>query len=451
MLGQSIGGLDRAAAAAFRRRHIGVVAQEAGLVDYLSATENVTLAMSVRGRRRGRGGRRDRPHLALAVRSRAAARPSGRTPLGRRAPAGRDRPRARLRARPAPDRRAHVAARPGQRGDRRPDARRRRPAPRRDHRLRHPRSARDRAGRPRAPARTGRLTGSAGHRMIDLGGNHSSSIHRRHGGRPPCRDRAPGLALAAANLLPSGGFEGNGAGTLAGWKGMRAVLTLRPDGRGGGHAARVARIAGARTYSIVASPNPASAVAKRLYRARAYLRSGRPGRTVCLKLIELTPAGPGGRTGDGLPQGHRAGWRPSRVVSYTAKHTGDAISLRVVQTSAATAGRQLPGRRAAADRARGRRVAPSAPTGAYRPGGVGTKVALAWHAVDRQRGRGRVHRLPRRRGDRHGVRQGAPATPTAGLAREDVRLRRGRLRRVGQPLGPVGRRVGDDPLARATR
>jgi ABC-type lipoprotein export system ATPase subunit len=49
VLGQSVGGLDRAAAAAFRRRHVGVVAQEAGLVDYLSATENVTLAMSVRG------------------------------------------------------------------------------------------------------------------------------------------------------------------------------------------------------------------------------------------------------------------------------------------------------------------------------------------------------------------------------------------------------------------
>jgi putative ABC transport system ATP-binding protein len=49
VLGHSIGGLDRALAAAFRRRHIGVVAQEAGLVDYLSAIENVTLAMAVRG------------------------------------------------------------------------------------------------------------------------------------------------------------------------------------------------------------------------------------------------------------------------------------------------------------------------------------------------------------------------------------------------------------------
>ena len=58
VLGQSIGGLDRAAAAAFRRRHVAVVAQEAGLVDYLSATENVTLAMSVRESARARRPRR---------------------------------------------------------------------------------------------------------------------------------------------------------------------------------------------------------------------------------------------------------------------------------------------------------------------------------------------------------------------------------------------------------
>jgi ABC-type lipoprotein export system ATPase subunit len=50
VLGRAMGDLDRARAAAFRRSHVGVVAQEAGLVDYLSAVENVTLAMSVRGR-----------------------------------------------------------------------------------------------------------------------------------------------------------------------------------------------------------------------------------------------------------------------------------------------------------------------------------------------------------------------------------------------------------------
>jgi ABC-type lipoprotein export system ATPase subunit len=53
VLQRSLGALDRAAAAAFRRRHIGVVTQEVGLVDHLTATENLTLAMAVRGKGEG--------------------------------------------------------------------------------------------------------------------------------------------------------------------------------------------------------------------------------------------------------------------------------------------------------------------------------------------------------------------------------------------------------------
>jgi putative ABC transport system ATP-binding protein len=49
VLGRSVAQLGRAEAAAFRRAHVAVVAQETGLVDYLSALENVTLAMAVRG------------------------------------------------------------------------------------------------------------------------------------------------------------------------------------------------------------------------------------------------------------------------------------------------------------------------------------------------------------------------------------------------------------------
>jgi hypothetical protein len=144
-------------------------------------------------------------------------------------------------------------------------------------------------------------------------------------------------ALAASNLLATGGFEGSGKGTLTGWKGVRAGLTLRPDGRGGGHAARVARLAGTRTYSIVAAPNPATTVAERLYRASGYLRSGRPGRTVCLKLLELNAAGKVVAQASGCHVATSA-WRALPAVSYRARRTGDALSLRVVQTSAPAKG-----------------------------------------------------------------------------------------------------------------
>jgi ABC-type lipoprotein export system ATPase subunit len=47
--GELVAGLDAAALAAFRRRHVGLVSQDAGLVGHLSAAENIDLALAVRG------------------------------------------------------------------------------------------------------------------------------------------------------------------------------------------------------------------------------------------------------------------------------------------------------------------------------------------------------------------------------------------------------------------
>jgi energy-coupling factor transport system ATP-binding protein len=49
VLGELVSGLDRSARAAFRREHLGVIVQDAGLVPFLSAQENVELALGVRG------------------------------------------------------------------------------------------------------------------------------------------------------------------------------------------------------------------------------------------------------------------------------------------------------------------------------------------------------------------------------------------------------------------
>jgi hypothetical protein len=189
---------------------------------------------------------------------------------------------------------------------------------------------------------------------------------------------AAGPAFATTNLLPNGGFEGSGAGSLAGWKGVRAALTLRPDGRGGGHAVRVARTAGT-SYSIVASPNPTPTAAGRMYRARGYLRSGRPGDTVCLKLLEMTPAGrvAGQRSGCLKATGP---WRAFPAVSYSAKHAGDTISFRVVQTSRATAGDSFQVDALALTAPSDDGKAPPAPTGLTAQPTSQTKVALSWHA-----------------------------------------------------------------------
>ncbi len=49
VLGTRLGGLDRAGRAAFRRAHVGYVGQQPGLVETLSARENVELGLALRG------------------------------------------------------------------------------------------------------------------------------------------------------------------------------------------------------------------------------------------------------------------------------------------------------------------------------------------------------------------------------------------------------------------
>jgi len=136
-------------------------------------------------------------------------------------------------------------------------------------------------------------------------------------------------APAEASFLPNGNFD-DGGGSLAGWTGDGATLALRADGRGGGHAARVSRRPRNPAYSIRAGLNPARSLAGGLYRARGFVRSGTPGRTVCLRVLELSPAG--------STIGRRAGcriatrrWRAFPEVDLRAEGTGNAIALRVVQ------------------------------------------------------------------------------------------------------------------------
>jgi ABC-type lipoprotein export system ATPase subunit len=49
VLGEELSALDRSKRADFRRRHIALVAQEAGLIPFLSARENLELALALRG------------------------------------------------------------------------------------------------------------------------------------------------------------------------------------------------------------------------------------------------------------------------------------------------------------------------------------------------------------------------------------------------------------------
>ena len=88
------------------------------------------------------------------------------------------------------------------------------------------------------------------------------------------------------DLLPNGTFEGSGSGSLTGWKGQSASLSL-VAGDGGGFGARSSRTGSATIYGIITKPTPpvTNTVAGTVYMAngRAIGVSGKP---ICLKLAE---------------------------------------------------------------------------------------------------------------------------------------------------------------------
>jgi phosphatidylinositol-3-phosphatase len=187
-------------------------------------------------------------------------------------------------------------------------------------------------------------------------------------------------SASARNLLANGTFERSGGGTLAGWSGIGSSLTLRPDGVRGGHAVRVARALRRRTYGVTTSPSPVTTVAGTVYRARAYLRSGRPGRRVCLRLVETRPGGAtAGRASRCVTARYR--WHPIARFAYRARRSGDRLNLRAVQVTQARRGDsfQVDDLSVAAPFAD--EGAPSAPTGLTATASSGSRVVVAWHAA----------------------------------------------------------------------
>ena len=182
---------------------------------------------------------------------------------------------------------------------------------------------------------------------------------------------------AWAGFLPNGDLE-RGGGSLAGWTGHGGSVTLRADGRGGGHAARVARRPRNRSYSIRATLNPALSTTGVVYRARGFVRSGTPGRIVCLKVLEITPAGStiGARTGC---RAAKRRWRAFPEVEYRAERTGDRIALRVVQRAPSRAGDSFQLDDLTLGGLSGNGQLPTTPGGLTAAATSPTSVALDWN------------------------------------------------------------------------
>ena len=138
---------------------------------------------------------------------------------------------------------------------------------------------------------------------------------------------------AGGNLLTNGNFEGSGSGSLTGWKGRSAALSL-VGGDGGGFGARVAYNSTTATYAIAAT----SSFVKSTTAGTTYNANGRfqapATKSVCLKIgesgtttasVQSCAKGAGASTWASLPQ-----------LTYSAKSSGDKLQFVVLQLKAAS-------------------------------------------------------------------------------------------------------------------
>ena len=114
----------------------------------------------------------------------------------------------------------------------------------------------------------------------------------------------------AANVLPNSSFEGS----LTGWKGWNATLSLAADGTSGSGAAKVSSTS--TSYSAYTSPRPVqNEPAGVTYTGTGWVRSDTPGRTVCIYLREWGSSGAIGSARQCLTA--TTSWQRFPVVSYT--------------------------------------------------------------------------------------------------------------------------------------
>jgi hypothetical protein len=139
----------------------------------------------------------------------------------------------------------------------------------------------------------------------------------------------PASAAWAANMLPNGTFDG---GTTSGWKATNATLSVTTSGFSG-DAAKVTHTGTTTSYSIYASPKPATGLAAGAQLQGAGEVLGISGRSICLMLQEYTSGGSSVQTVKGCVTGNGT-WQPLPTTTLTAKNTGDTVGFRITQTGA---------------------------------------------------------------------------------------------------------------------
>jgi hypothetical protein len=135
-------------------------------------------------------------------------------------------------------------------------------------------------------------------------------------------------ALASSSgVLSNGNFEG----TLGGWNGYNASLSLASDGVSGPGAALVKLSNKSSNFSIYTTPMPVSSTAaSTLYTGNGWVRSAVAGRKLCLRIREWS-----GATVVGSAQScvtSASAWQPFPALTYLTLADGHGLDLYVYET-----------------------------------------------------------------------------------------------------------------------
>jgi len=158
-------------------------------------------------------------------------------------------------------------------------------------------------------------------------------------------------------------------------------VLLRSAGNGGGHAARVtASSAGAKTYAYTSSKPVKSVTAGTAYTLDGTVSSSSGG-SVCLVLKEV-PSGGSSTVGSAQQcVTPTVAWQAFPTVSYTAKTSGDSLTINVTRTApSAGASFDIDNLVLAAATASGDNQPPTVPGGVKASAGGPTSVTVSWTA-----------------------------------------------------------------------
>jgi chitodextrinase len=192
---------------------------------------------------------------------------------------------------------------------------------------------------------------------------------------------ADSAAGASGNLIPNPSFESGGSYSFSGWGLTNASDSAVSAAESGSWAAKIQPSGSTSSYGIFVRPQPvASAIGGSRYQASVWLRTDKPGKTVCLNLRDLTSGGSQAQPLVKTCAAAGSSWAQLTTPTLTVANSGDSIGLTITQAAATSSDSFEVDNASLVQLVSQDATAPSIPTNLHTTQVTATSVTLAWNA-----------------------------------------------------------------------